>query len=81
MANGKEEESLPKRIGQWPIQLKTYVEELRTEMRRVTWPSWKQVQATTVVVIFTSFAFAGYFAVVDLLLGRAIGRVFDAFTQ
>ena len=78
MANNKDE-SLPKRIGQWPIRLKTYVEELQTEMRRVTWPSRKQVRATTLVVIATVFAFAGYFAVVDLLLGKAIDKVFDTF--
>ncbi|MCP5113802.1 MAG: preprotein translocase subunit SecE [bacterium] len=75
------EESLPKKIGQWPVQLKTYVGELKTEMRRVTWPNKKQVQSTTLVVIVTVFAFAGYFAIVDLLLGRAIGKVFDTFAQ
>ena len=80
MANGKEL-SLPQRIGQWPMQIKEYIDELKTEMRRVTWPSAKQVRATTLVVIVSVFLFAGYFAVVDLLLGRAIGKVFDAFTK
>jgi preprotein translocase subunit SecE len=79
LANTKEE-SLPKRIGQWPRRFKTYIDELKTEMRRVTWPNAKQVRATTVVVIATVFAFGGYFAVVDRLLGAAINRVFDAFT-
>lgn len=49
-------------------------------MRRVTWPNRKQVRATTIVVIATVFIFAGYFAVVDTLLGRAIQSVFDAFS-
>jgi len=79
LANTKEE-SLPKRIGQWPSRFKAYIDELKTEMRRVTWPNSKQVQATTAVVIVTVFAFGGYFAVVDTLLGQAINRVFDAFT-
>ena len=81
MANGKEEESLPKRIGQWPVRVKTYVNELQTEMRRVTWPNRKQVQSTTVVVIITVFMFGGYFAVIDLLLSKSIGHVFDVFTK
>ena len=34
-------------------------------MRRVTWPTWKQVRATTTVVIVAVFVFAAYFAVVD----------------
>ena len=78
MANVSEE-SLPKRIAQWPARLKSYIDELQTEMRRVTWPSAKQVRATTVVVIATVFIFAGFFAIVDALLGRVFGKVFDAF--
>ncbi len=74
-------ESTLKKVAQWPTRLKNYFEELQTEMRRVTWPTWKQVRATTLVVLATVFAFAGFFAVVDLILGRAIGKVFDAFTK
>jgi hypothetical protein len=35
------------RAASWPIQVKNYFEELQLEMKRVTWPSWKQVRATT----------------------------------
>ena len=69
------------RVGQWPAQTKNYFEELQGEMRRVTWPSWKQVRATTLVVIGAVFAFAAYFAVVDLLFGRGINRLFTMFTK
>jgi preprotein translocase subunit SecE len=69
------------RVGQWPAQTKSYIEDLQGEMRRVTWPSWKQVRATTVVVIVAVFAFAGYFAVVDLIFGSGINRLFEAFTK
>jgi len=76
----KKEESLPKRIGQLPIRFKNYIDELKTEMRRVTWPNAKQVRATTIVVIATVFMFGAYFAVIDRMLGGAINSVFDAFT-
>lgn len=69
------------KIGQWPRKVKDYVQELQAEMRRVTWPNRKQVQATTAVVIAAVFAFAGYFFVVDLVVGRAITKVFDFFTK
>lgn len=69
------------RVGQWPTQTKSYFEELQQEMRRVTWPSWKQVRATTAVVIGAVFAFAAYFAVVDLVVGRGINSIFNAFTK
>jgi preprotein translocase subunit SecE len=47
-------------------------------MRRVTWPSRVQVQATTAVVIISVFLFAAYFALVDALLGSTINKIFHA---
>lgn len=76
-----ESQSLTDRMRQWPTAVKDYVQELQLEMRRVTWPSRKQVQATTVVVIFTVFIFAAYFFVVDQALARTIGKLFSTFTR
>jgi preprotein translocase subunit SecE len=69
------------RASAWPVQVKDYFEELQTEMRRVTWPSWKQVRATTAVVIIAVFAFAAYFFVVDDIVQRAITKLFDTFSH
>jgi preprotein translocase subunit SecE len=44
-------------------------------MRKVVTPSRKEVQATTIVVLVTVFAFAGYFYLVDSILGRGIQAV------
>jgi len=68
-------------IAGWPAATKGYVEELQIEMRRVTWPSWKQVRATTGVVIACVFAFAAYFWAVDLVIGRTVTRVLTAFSK
>jgi preprotein translocase subunit SecE len=76
-----EANSWVQRLGQWPAQTKNYVEELQQEMRRVTWPTWKQVRATTGVVIAAVFVFAAYFAVVDALIGNTITKVFEFFTK
>lgn len=65
----------------WFEKAKDYVIDLKAEMRRVTWPSQKQVQATTAVVIGAVFLFAAYFAVVDLLLGRAINQIFQTLAR
>ncbi len=73
--------ALTAKLRQWPASIKNYVQELQTEMRRVTWPTRKQVQATTAVVIAAVFAFAAYFAVVDLIFARLITRIFDFFTK
>lgn len=69
------------RVMGWPAAFGAYVGELRMEMRRVTWPNWKQVRATTGVVLACVFAFAVYFYAVDQVVGRAIGRVITLFTQ
>jgi len=65
----------------WPVGVKNYFEELQAEMRRVTWPSWKQVRATTLVVIVAVFAFAAYFAVVDEIFASLINKLMNAFTR
>ena len=76
-----EEVSAIQKAAGWPAQVKNYVEELQLEMKRVTWPAWKQVRATTAVVIAAVFAFAAYFAVVDFIVGRGIQKLFDTFTK
>jgi preprotein translocase subunit SecE len=72
-----ESNSLPQKAAGWPARVKDYVEELQLEMKRVTWPSWKQVRATTAVVIAAVFAFGAYFAVVDELILRAVKKIFE----
>ena len=44
--------------GSWLENAKSFFTEVRNEMRRVTWPSRREVYATTVVVILTSAFFA-----------------------
>jgi len=65
----------------WFQSVKDYYNELKMEMRRVTWPTRKQVEGTTAVVIFSVFAFAAYFFVVDSVLGRASNAVFTFFNK
>ena len=60
---------------------KDYVNDLKLEMRRVTWPNRKQVESTTAVVIFSVFAFAGYFFVVDSVLSRGIKGILGFFSK
>ena len=65
----------------WVENTKEYVGELKAEMRRVTWPSRKQVESTTVVVIISVFLFAGYFAVIDKILESSELRLFSFFAH
>jgi preprotein translocase subunit SecE len=76
-----EEQSLSQRAAGWPAQVKDYFQELQIEMKRVTWPSWKQVRATTGVVIVAVFAFAAYFAVVDTVVSEGLKRLMNSFNR
>ena len=76
-----EGKSLIATIRQWPAETKSYVGELQLEMRRVTWPTRKQVQATTAVVIITVFGFAAYFFVIDTVFTKLMGQVFKTFAR
>jgi preprotein translocase subunit SecE len=65
----------------WPAELSNYIEGLKREMRLVTWPSRRQVQATTVVVLVTVFFFGLFFFVVDYVLTLGQTNLYERFTQ
>jgi len=49
-----------------------FLSEVRNELKRVTWPSAREVRATTVVVIVTSIVMGLYLWGLDLLLDRFV---------
>ncbi len=65
----------------WPERIKTFYNDVRTEMKKVTAPSFKEVRATTAVVIITVFLFGVYFAVVDYVLRNSVDWLFRAATR
>jgi len=56
-----------------------FLSEVRNEMRRVTWPSRKEVYATTVVVILTSIFFGLYLYALDLGMNAIVQWIFQLF--
>ena len=63
----------------WLSNTRTFFTEVRNEMRRVTWPSRREVYATTVVVILTSAFFGLYLWGLDLAIERGVRWIFAAF--
>jgi preprotein translocase subunit SecE len=63
-----------------PERIKSFYGDVRNEMRKVTTPSRKEVEATTVVVIITVFIFGVYFWMVDGVIGRSLDWVFKYFS-
>jgi len=68
-------------MAKWPNQLRDYFDELRHEMKLVTWPSWKQVRGTTGVVLAAVFAFGAYFFVIDNIINKLVQRIYDTFAK
>ena len=56
-----------------------FLSEVRNELKRVTWPSQKEVYATTVVVILTSMFFGLYLFILDAVLFNIVQRIFRLF--
>jgi preprotein translocase SecE subunit len=59
-------------------RVRRYLAGVRREMRLVSWPAWKQVRSTTLVVLFFTFAMAAFFALVngiaEFLYRLVVGR-------
>jgi preprotein translocase subunit SecE len=63
-----------------PARLREFLKDVRSEMRKVVWPSRPEVQSTTIVVLVTVFIFAAYFWLVDNIIGRAVEAVLHRLT-
>jgi preprotein translocase subunit SecE len=64
---------------EWWGNGRTFLSEVRNELRRVTWPTRKEVYATTVVVILVSVFFGLYLFGVDMILSRIVQAIFTLF--
>ena len=63
----------------WWGRSRRFLSEVRNEMARVTWPSRREVYATTLVVILTSIFFGIYLYGIDLIVSRIMGLIFRSF--
>jgi preprotein translocase subunit SecE len=64
----------------WPsrklAEARAFLLEVRSELKKVTWPSRKEVYSTTLVVIATSIFFGFYLWGLDLVFSRALSLAF-----
>ena len=65
----------------WWNRSRTFLVEVRNELKRVTWPTRKEVYAATVVVILFSVVLGTFLWIVDLILDRAVVTLFQRFSQ
>ena len=63
----------------WWGRSRRFLAEVRNELSRVTWPTRKEVYATTLVVILTSMFFGIYLYGIDLVLNALMGWLYTRF--
>ena len=64
-SSGTDDGGVLSRPTAWWDRARTFLTEVRNEMKRVTWPTRREVYATTVVVILVSIFFGLYLFALD----------------
>lgn len=67
------------RIKEVFVNTRTFFVEVIAETKKVTWPTFKEVRDTTIVVIIAVLIFGFYLYLVDLALGEMIKYLFRQF--
>jgi preprotein translocase subunit SecE len=62
------------KVTQWFAGIRNYLDEVRREMKDVSWPAWIETRSTTMTVVVFVLALAAYVYVVDQICLRLIDR-------
>jgi preprotein translocase subunit SecE len=63
----------------WWKKAMEFLGEVRTEMRKVSFPTRPEVMGTTVVVVVTSFIFAVYLWIADFIIQHGYIGILKVF--
>jgi preprotein translocase subunit SecE len=63
----------------WADRVKQFYQDVRSEMKKVSWPGRQEVMSTTLVVIVAVLFFGAYLGVVDQVLAIGVKRLLDYF--
>ncbi len=81
MATAVEQNAIVITLRSWPERIKAFYSDVRTEMKKVTSPTLKEVQGTTTVVIITVFLFGLFFFLTDLAISNTLERGLHYFSR
>ena len=65
------------KIKEWSERTKQFYLEVRSEMRKVSWPGRQEVFSTTLIVIAAVLFFGAYLGVVDVALGAGVAKLLN----
>ena len=81
MATIAEQNAIVTTVKGWPERIRSFYNDVRTEMRKVTAPTWKEVRATSTVVVITVFIFGLYFFIIDRIIQSGVTYLFNYFKK
>ena len=66
-------------VKNWTQNAKQFYLDVRSEMKKVSWPARQEIVGTTVVVIVAVFFFGFYLGLVDYILALGLDRLLRYF--
>ena len=66
-------------VKDWSERIKQYYQDVRGEMKKVSWPGRQEIIGPTVVVIVATFFFGAYLGLIDYILSNALAKVLAYF--
>ena len=67
------------KIKLWTENTKQFYSDVRSEMKKVSWPGRQEVVGTTIVVLVATIFFGLYLGLVDYLLAMGLDRILRYF--
>lgn len=67
------------KVKDWSQRSAQFYGDVRSEVKKVSWPGRDEIMGTTVVVIIAVFFFGAYLGLVDYVLGLGLNRVLAYF--
>ena len=55
-------------------EIRSFLSEVKSELKKVTWPGLEEVRSTTIVVVATTFFFGFYLWGLDLVFSEVLSR-------
>ena len=66
-------------VKDWTDRSKQFYQDVRSEMKKVSWPARQEIVGTTVVVVGAVFFFGVYLGLVDYLLRIGVDKIYKYF--
>jgi preprotein translocase subunit SecE len=63
----------------WYKRFGNFLKDVRSELKKVTWPSRTEVYSTTIVVIAATIFFGFYLFLMDIVFSWLIGKIQTLF--